>query len=277
MAKKGKKSNEQLKRDRQISRDRRNSLRREIRENVSLHRNNEVLHVLFISKESENMEKVIFNMTRLEDNGHLINLPVITQTMIDECERKSLKDVILHHFGIESDNIELIEGTNLLIVKNFKVVDKKKDLAEIITRPYNEYTWYDHNCITTLYGERVFKGKKLKDFFVVGNDINNIYVFQDTITEILIYRIKEHKIDGNGFLNSYIGYREFGIECGNRKKYKDSTGWSTVYKLLASEDERLNKILANEANEIKELLNDNDSGSNQKKLICDYKKSKDND
>lgn len=273
MSNKKKKSNKQLKHDRQISRNKRNSLRREIRENVSLHRNNEVFHVLFISKETENMEKVLFNMTALEKTGHLINLPIITQSMIDECEKKLPNELISHYFGIESDNIELIEGTNLLIVKNLTVVNNKKDLVEIIIRPYNEYTWYDNNCITTLYGERIFKGKKLKDFFVARNDIDNVYVFQDTITEILIYRIKENKIDGNDFLDNYIGFNEFGIECGNRKKYTDSVGWSTLCNLMTRDGERLNKILANEINE---LSNDYDSGSNQKKLICDYKKRKDN-
>lgn len=274
MSKKRRKSDEQLKRDRQISRDKRNALRKEIRENVSLHRNNEVFHVLFISRETENMEKVLFNMTVLEKCGHLINLPIITQSMIDECEEKSPNELILYYFGIKSDDIELIDGTNLLIVKNLTVVNNKKGLVEIMIRPYNEYTWYDNKCITTLYGERIFKGTKLKDFFVAVNDIESVYVFQDTITEILIYRSKENKIDGNDFLNRYMGYKSLGIECGNKKKYTSSAGWSTLHNLMASDDEELNKILVNETNEINQLLNDYDCDIN-KKMNAQLQKRKD--
>lgn len=274
MSKKKKKTDKQLKHDRQISRDKRNTLRREIKENVSLHRNSEVFHILFISKETENMEKVLFNISKLDKSGYLINLPIITQAMINNFENKNPKDLILHYFGVESDNIELIEGTNLLIVKDLKVVNNIENLVEIMIRPYNEYTWYDNNCVTTLYGERIFKGEKLKDFFVVGNDIESIFVFQDTITEILIYRIKENKINGNDFLNSYIGifFHTSNIECGNRKKHNNSVGWATLYNLIAKDDERLNQILANEKNEIQELLSDSTSG-NTKKLTLISKKN----
>ena len=51
--------------------------------------------------------------------------------------------------------------------------------------PYNEYTWYDNNCITTLHGERILRGKKLNDFFISSNDLEDFFVFQDTITEII--------------------------------------------------------------------------------------------
>lgn len=267
MSKKKKKTNQQLNHDRQISRDKRNALRKEIKENVSLHRNSEVFHIMFISKETENMEKMLLNVSSLS-NGYLINLPIITMQMIDECEDKTPKGLILHYFGIASDSIQLIDGTNLLIVKDFTVVSKSKDLVEFMVRPYNEYTWYDSNCATTLYGERIFKGKKLKDFFVTTrNDLDNFFVFQDTITEIIIYRIRENKINGNEFLNSYLGvfYKSAGVETGNRKKRIDSAGWSTFYRLIAKDDQRLNEILANEENEIRRLLSDDDSSP--KKLV----------
>lgn len=261
-----KKKKEKLNRDRQISRDRRNSLRRQIRDNVSAHRNNQVLHVLFISKETENMEKVLFAMATLEKEGYLINLPIIPKE-----DDKDFKKLILLHWGIEAQDFELIEGTNLLVVKDFSIVDNKENLVEIMVRPYNEYTWYDNKCETTLYGERIFRGKKLKDFFVVKNDLEDVFVFQDTITEILLYRIKEQKINGNDFLNSYRGFEFFGIECGNRKKHTDTAGWSTLYNLLAQDDKELQRILANEKNEIRELSDNDSEILNPKRLLCEKK------
>ncbi len=268
MSKKRKKSDKQLKHDRQISRDKRNSLKQEIKENVSLHRNNEIFHIMFISKETKNMEKILFDMYSLS-NGYLINLPIVTTQMINECEDKTPKEIILHYFGIESNSIQLIDGTNLIIVKNFRVVNNIKNLLELIVRPYNEYTWYDNNCITTLYGKRIFKGEKLKDFFATKNDLERLFVFQDTITEILFYRIIENKINGYEFLNSYLGifYKSTGTETGNRKKRNNSVGWSTFYELIAQNDE----IFATEEKEIRELLEDD---SNPKKLILQQKNNK---
>ncbi len=247
MSKKQKKLDKQLKHDRQISRDKRNSLRKEIKENVSLHRNNEVFHIIFISKETKNMEKILFDISPLS-NGYLINIPIITTQMINECEDKTPKGIILHYFGIESDSIQLIDGTNLIIVKNFRIINNVKNLLELIVRPYNEYTWYDNNCIMTLHGERIFKGEKLNDFFATRNDLESFFVFQDTITEILFYRIIESKINGKEFLNSYFGffYKSIGIKTGNRKKQNNSSSWSTLYKLIAEDDEGLSEILANE-------------------------------
>lgn len=270
MGQKKKKTNQQLKHDRQISRDKRNTLRREVKENVLLHRNNEVFHIMFISKETENMEKMLFDISTISD-GYLINLPIITMQMINECEDKTPRGLILHYFGIAADSIQLIDGTNLVIVKNFTVVNNIKHLVELIVRPYNEYTWYDNNCVTTLYGERIFKGIKLTDFFVIGNDLESLFVFQDTITEILFYRIKENKINGIEFLDSYLGifYKKFGVETGKRKKRTDSVGWSTFYKLVAKDDQRLNEILANEKNEIYELLSGDDSSP--RKLMLQLK------
>lgn len=273
MSKKRKELDKQLKHDRQISRDKRNSLRKEIKENVSLHRNNEVFHIIFISKETKNMEKILFDMFPLS-NGYLINIPIITTQMINECEDKTPKGAILQYFGIESDSIQLIDGTNLIIVKNFRIINNFKNLIELIVCPYNEYTWYDNNCITTLYGERIFKGQKLKDFFATRNDLERLFVFQDTITEILLYRIIQNKISGNEFLNSYCGsfYKSTDIETGNKKKQNGFVGWSALYKLIAEDDERLNEILANEENEIHELLSDDDS--NPRKLILRQKNNK---
>ena len=117
MSKKRKRTDRQLRHDRQISRDKRNTLRKEIKDNVSLHRNNEVFHILFISKETKNMEKILFDEFALS-SGYLINLPIITMQMINECEDKTQSGLILHYFGIESDDIQLIDGTNLLIVNS---------------------------------------------------------------------------------------------------------------------------------------------------------------
>lgn len=261
MSQKKKKTNKQLKQDRQISRDKRNLLRKEVIENFSSQTNDEAFHIIFISKETENMERILFNVTTLS-NGFLINLPIITMQMIKECENQTYKGIILHHFGIESDNITLVDGTNLLIVKDFRIVYNIKNLIELIVRPYNEYTWYDNNCITTLYGERIFNGKKLKEFFISSNDLESSFVFQDTITEILLYRIKRKKINGTAFLNNYLGrfYKATGIETGNRQKRNNSFSWSTFLSLLAKDDQRLNEILANERNEIDELLSGDDSG-----------------
>ena len=254
---KNKKSKKDLKIDRQISRNRRNELRNKIRENVELHRNNTTYHILFISKETENMEKILFNLDYLKNYGYLINLPIITQEMINEYDgNKNFNELILHYFGIESNYVQQIEGTNLIIVKDFKIINNSQNLMEFITRFYNQYSWFDNNCVTTLYGEKIFKGDKLKDFFMSKINLNNYYIFQDTLVEIILYRIVAGKIDKNEFLSRYFGtfFNDLGVMTGFKKRSVYSRTMED--RFFESCDEELNAIKENEKLELENLNND---------------------
>lgn len=154
-----------LKQDRQISRNYRNELRRKILENVKIHRTPNTYHLLFIEKETDNMEKVLLKFTMIDKDKHLINLPIINEEMIRKCAGMNAKELIFYYFGIDAQSISVIDGTNLVIIKDFTVINNIENLTDVIIRPYNEYTWYNSNCATTLFGERIFRSKQLNKFF----------------------------------------------------------------------------------------------------------------
>lgn len=260
MSKKRKKSDKELKRDRQISRDKRNALRRSVKDNTLLNMKSDVFQIIFISKETDNMEKILFSVNPISDE-YLLDLPIITSQMINECEDKTPKGLILYYFGIESDNIEKIDGTNLIVVKDFSAVNNIQNLKELIVRQYYDFSWYDNNCTTTLFGRRIFKGKKLKDFFFTKNNLNNFVIFQDTLSKIILYRIKANKISENEFTYSYFGSNQF------------KRNNSIDFRPLGINRATLREQLRAEKRELFELLNDDDSPArklnlNRCKAIC---------
>lgn len=252
MGKSRRDKNKKLKKDRQISRDKRNSIRKSIIDNIELLKQDNCFHFLFICSETKNMEQILIKLTPIENNNYLINLPFAT--LEDNCNDR--KKFVLDNFGIESDDIYMIPYTRLIVVKDFIVKSNPQDLASINVRPYNEYTWFNDDCPTTLNGVRIWSGRNLTNYFTVSAEHKDIYLYQDILSEILLYRMNAKKINPNSFKDTYFGElrHEFGFESGLRQK-SSGTGCYTysLNKLCEISDPKTKEIFKNELNEIIEL------------------------
>ena len=67
-----------------------------------MHRNPNTYHLLFIEKETDNMEKILLKFSLIEKDKYLINLPIITEDMIEKYKEKNAQELIFHYFGIEA-------------------------------------------------------------------------------------------------------------------------------------------------------------------------------
>lgn len=252
MSKSRRERNKMLKNDRQISRDRRNSIRKSIIDNIELLKQDNCFQFLFICSETKNMEQILIKLTPMDNNNYLINLPFAT--LEGNCNDR--KKFILDNFGIESDDIYMIPYTRLIVVKNFIVKSNPHDLSSVNVRPYNEYTWFNDDCPTTLNGVRIWNGRNLKEYFTMSNEHNNVYLYQDILTEILLYRMDNKKINPNYFKDTYFGvFRNvFGFECGLRQKASGTGGYTyTLNKFIEMNDPYIKEIFKDELNEIIEL------------------------
>lgn len=258
-----KKTREQLDRDRQISRNSRNSLRKEISDAV----NTGIYTIIFVDKETDNMEKIMFTIKPLRNGDYLLDLPTISLdnikeynkghikenneckaiTTLSEEEEKRMKYYNIQHmllcmYGIYSKSIGIIEDdyNKLIIVKDFNIVHNKQNLLNLIVRPYNKYTWFHDNCLTTFHQRRVYKGSNLKDYFDYHKYMENMLMLDETILNILEYRNRENKIMSYKF---------------SRKQPKTGySNWGTGYMaLIKKEDKRLHAILKGEYEEKKPL------------------------
>ncbi len=207
-----------LKRDRKISRDNRNSLRRQVI-NATL---KSLYTIIFADNETENMEKILFSITPLNKEDYLVDLPQITteklneyykayirennidQALITEEEVKETKYLTMQHmilaiYGIYAREIAILEEEKIIIVKNFRVVDNKENLLDLIVRPYNGITWYGDNSVTTIGGKGVYKGKGLKPIFRIRQFMENFVITQDTIADLAYYKEHQGKVEGAVF------------------------------------------------------------------------------
>lgn len=252
MGKSRREKNKKLKKDRQISREKRNSIRKSIIDNIELLKQDNCFHFIFICSETKNMEQILVKLTPIENNNYIINLPFAT--IEDNCNDR--KKFILDNFGIESDNIYIIPHTRVIVVKDFIVKSNPQDLSYVNVRPYNEYTWFNDDCPTTLNGIRIWSGRNLTNYFTISNEHDNVYLYQDILLEMLLYRMDTKKINTNSFKNTYFGEfaYEFGFEYGVRKKASGSGKYDyTFNKLCEMNDSKIKEIFKNELNEIIEL------------------------
>ena len=48
------------------------------------------------------MEKILLKFSLIEKDKYLINLPIITEDMIEKYKEKNAQELIFHYFGIEA-------------------------------------------------------------------------------------------------------------------------------------------------------------------------------
>ena len=206
-----------------ISRNHRKFLRKSISPIYDSFRQFKIKHLLFVLKDTDNMEKILLQKNTIGSDYTLLALPIINQEMIDtyletlpEKEAKSfdlscndnqaLKRFINHYYSVDSDEIIDCPEANMVIFKNCKLLGVQDDLIPTIVRPYNVATWFNGES-STKNGRRIYKGKKLRTFFNISDkideDIRKTYIFQDTLSQLLLYKAKMKKIELDDVLSDH--------------------------------------------------------------------------
>ena len=227
--KKKQKRKQKIKQRRQsltISRETRKYVRNQIEPYYSSFREFKDKHLLFVLKDTDNMERVLLQKHDLGKGITLLSLPVINGDMIHEylsdtqgdssstqdlscAENEAINGLTNYFYSITSDEIKDTPETNMMIFRNCKMTGSREDLIPLNVRPYDQNTWYG-NETTTVHGVKVFKGNNLKTFFKTGENLSKTYVFLDTITELLLYKAMMGKINYHALLEDHMELAKHG-------------------------------------------------------------------
>ena len=195
-----------------VGREKRKYVRQKIKPYYEAFRDLQHKHLLFVLKDTDNMEKVLFQKNDLGHGVTLLTLPYITKDMIEEYldtfkknnsageeissdNNEALNSLIKYWFSVTSDEQKDLPQANMMVFRNCNIHQKRPNLIALNVRPYDLNTWFSEEHTTVGNGTRVFKGKKLQTFFHIDGDLGNTYVFHDTITELLLYKAMMKKID----------------------------------------------------------------------------------
>lgn len=239
------------------SRELRNYVRSKIKPYYDAFRNFKDKHILFVIKDTNNMEKILFQKNDIGRGITLLSLPVINEDMIEEylsnwqyeetsesfsisnIGNKAINGLISFYYAVTSN--EIIDTPNLIIFKNCRVIGCKDNLIPLNVRPYNLNTWYNGDA-TTLNGFRVYKGNKLKTFFHITENLGKTYIFYDTLLEILLYRSMMGKIRYQDLLSDH--------QALATRKFLSGGG---LYEILATNEDEIKQRFSNEWKEEMEL------------------------
>ena len=254
---KKKRKKKELKKAQAISRNKRNEVRNSVKD-YNTFKNICNKSILFIIGDTANMESILLQKHDIGKNRILLTLPVVNQEMLDNflndnpstetsetsltsASDQILKDIIYYYYSISADNIYDYPEGNMLVIKDFKLSRyNKNNLISVNVRPYNLNTWYK-NEFSTIDASRIYNGKKLKTFFNLGRDPSNIYVIQDTILKILLYKAIMRKINMEGLLSDIEVLARRGSFAGK------------LYQLMATDKNELHRRFQNEGKENREL------------------------
>ena len=245
-----------LKEAQAISRKHRNEIRNLLKTSFYDFRSLQGKNLLFVIKDTENMEKVILQKKPMGNGRVLLTLPVIDDVMIDNyvnthrLEKPNdtsltvsndveISELINYYYSINiGDVIDCPQG-NMLVFRNCEVNKYSNKFIELNVRPYNLNKWYK-NEFTSILGTRIFNGNKLKTFFQIEKDMSNMFIIQDTIVELLLYKSLMGKIHEDVALD----FKTLG------KRGMLSTGF---YAILATDIGAVLRRFKNEENESEEL------------------------
>ena len=202
---------------RESSRELRNNVRNSIKPFYDAFRNFKDKHILFVIKDTDNMERILFLKKNIGDGNILLTLPVINEEKIAEylanlqsaetsetniisVNNEAIKDFIMHYYSVCSNEVIDIPQMNMILFTNCKLLESIDDLVPLNVRPYDLNTWYSGDS-TSLNGFRVYNGKKLKTFFQINDNLGKTYVFHDTLIQILLYRSLKGKINYSELLS----------------------------------------------------------------------------
>lgn len=217
----------QLKKDRQLSRDKRNNLRKSTRVTLTDSLKDDSVHIIPIISETEHMERVLLEKRKLNEQNTILTLPVLTSemlkdfaTLIDgEIEYDYLSSIELN-LGITGTSIESIAGTRIIVLRGVQKL-QNSSLVEVSVRPYDfsDYGYWDTAASTSLDGYKIFGPSHLKKYFVLFRDPKNVYVYQKTIAMLGIYKAQSGKIPEDVFLETALGASWYtGVEYARSKE-----------------------------------------------------------
>ena len=193
-----------------ISRENRKYVRKKIAPYYDSFRQSKDKHLLFVLKDTDNMERILLQKNDIGNGLTLLTLPVINENMITQYLRdvpsekatkfslsndsnQALNGLINYYYSVSSDEIKDNPQANMMFFRNCKLLGTQDKLVPLNVRPYNLNTWYNEET-TTINGVKVYKGNKLKTFFEIDENLGKTYIFHDTIMEILLYKAMMGKI-----------------------------------------------------------------------------------
>ncbi len=243
---------------RKSSKEVRQYIRRLIRPYYEAFRNSTDKHLLFVLKDTQNMEKILFQRIDLGKGYTMLTLPILTEQMVDEylascsnhedsgdqvvrLEDAAIKGLALNMFSVVCDEVK--DSPKTIIFRNCRLVGNREDLVTLNVRPYNQNTWYTADT-TTIDGYRVFRGKKLQTFFQISGNLGKTCVFSDSLYEILRYRACVGKLNEQLLLDDIS-------ELSRRQAW--GAGWQGLYLVLRTDDKELARRFRNEQRETAQL------------------------
>lgn len=240
-----------------ISRQNRKYVRKKIEPYYNNFREYKDKHLLFVIKDTNNMEKILLQKNDIGNGLTLLTLPVINEDMINRYltdvplekvkssslsvdNNETLNELINYYYSVKSDYITDNPQANMTIFRNCKLLGSKDNLVALNVRPYNLNTWYNGE-ITSINGVKVYKGKKLKTFFQIDENLGKTYVFHDTIMELLLYKAMMGKI------------RLEDLLVDTKMLAKRGNLFSELYAIMATDEEEIYHRFENEKKEEEEL------------------------
>ncbi len=202
-----------------ISRENRKYVRKKIEPYYDAFRQFKDKHLLFVLKDTDNMERILLQKNDIGKGLTLLTLPVINEDMITQYlndvpseeatnfslsndNNQALKGLINYYYSVSSDEIKDNPQANMMFFRNCKLLGTQDSLVPLNVRPYNLNTWYNSET-TTINGVKVYKGNKLKTFFKIDENLGKTYIFHDTIMEILLYKAMMGKIKYEDLLSDH--------------------------------------------------------------------------
>lgn len=240
-----------------ISREKRKYVRKKIEPYYNAFRQFKDKHLLFVLKDTNNMERILLQKNDIGKGVTLLTLPVINEDMISKYLRnvpsvnytklrlpndsnQDLKGLISYYYSVSSDEIKDSPQTNMIFFRNCKLLGTQDNLLALNVRPYDLNTWYNGET-TTINGVKVYKGNKLKTFFKIDENLGKTYIFHDTIMEILLYKAIMGKIK----------YEDLLADC--KMLAKKGEVFSGLYTIMATNEDEIYHRFEKEQQEEQDL------------------------
>ena len=240
-----------------ISRETRKYVRKKIEPYYNAFREFKDKHLLFVLKDTENMERILLQKNDIGNGIILLALPVINEDMInqylssipseesnesclDTTSNVALNGLINYYYSVSSEEIKDCPEANMMIFRNCQEVGCQNNLVALNVRPYDLNTWYNSET-TTINGVKVYKGNKLKTFFKIDENLGKTYIFHDTIMEILLYKAMMGKIEYQYLLEDH----QMLAKKGNQFK--------NLYALMVTDEDEIQRRFEREEQEDFEL------------------------
>ncbi len=182
---------------RQISRDKKSMIHRQIYPVYERERDQYKVDILFIENETENNEKVLLETFQLGNGMYSVELPSLISDVLD-LPVDEMKTVISENFDIEFDNICFTiqadeKRRGLIAIKGIKI--NNSDLTSLVVRTYNPATWFTGRTLTQMRGVKYYNGDLTDNYFASKDNLGNIVVSTNMLSGILDYRLASAKIE----------------------------------------------------------------------------------